>query len=67
MRQTAQSLRTLVPVTGRFAVEEDFPSEIGRLGVIAPARWLAWASGLDELNVFNPELNQGGAGSAARG
>ena len=66
MHQTAQSLRTLVPVMGRFAVEEDFPSEIGRLGVIAPARWLAWASGRDELNVFNPELNQGGAGSAAR-
>jgi hypothetical protein len=66
MRQTAQVLHALVPVTARFAVEEDFPAEIGRLGVIAPARWLAWASGRDELNIFNPELNRGAAGYAAR-
>ena len=66
MRQTAQLLHTLVPATGRFAVEEDFPAEIGRLGVIAPGRWLAWASGRDELNLFNPELNHSAAGVAAR-
>lgn len=66
MRQTAQLLHTLVPVTGRFAVEEDFPAEIGRLGVISPGRWLAWASGRNELNVFNPELNHSAAGTAAR-
>jgi hypothetical protein len=66
MRETAQLLHTLVPVTGRFAVEEDFPAEIERLGVIAPGRWLAWASGRDELNLFNPELTPGAAGLAAR-
>ena len=66
MRETAQLLHALVPPSARFAVEEDFPSEIGRLGVIAPARWLAWASGRNELNIFNPELNQGAAGYAAR-
>lgn len=66
MRQTAQLLHTLVPVTGRFAVEEDFPAEIGRLGVIAPGRWLAWASGRNELNLFNPELNRAAAGLAVR-
>jgi hypothetical protein len=66
MRQTALLLHTLVPATGRFAVEEDFPAEIARLGVIAPARWLAWASGRDELNLFNPELNRVAAGLAMR-
>ncbi|MEO8696627.1 MAG: hypothetical protein ABI658_24155 [Acidimicrobiales bacterium] len=66
MRQTALLLQTLVPATGRFAVEEDFPAEIGRLGVIAPARWLSWASGRDELNLFNPELNRAAAGLAVR-
>ena len=66
MRETAELLHAMVPATARFAVEEDFPSEIGRLGVIAPARWLAWASGRNELNIFNPELNRGAAGYAAR-
>ena len=66
MRDTAQLLHLLVPPTGRFAVEEDFPAEINRLGVIAPARWLAWASGRDELNLFNPELNRGATGTAVR-
>ena len=66
MRQTAQLLHALVPVSGRFAVEEDFPAEIGRLGVIAPGRWLAWASGRNELNAFNPELNHAWAGIVVR-
>ena len=58
MHETAARLHELVPVGSRFAVEEDFPTEIARLGVIAPARWLAWASGRNELNSFNPELNK---------
>jgi len=66
MRQTAQLLHALVPASGRFAVEEDFPAEIGRLGVIAPGRWLAWASGRNELNLFNPELNRASVGVVVR-
>jgi hypothetical protein len=58
MRTTATRLRELVPDGARFAVEEDFPTEIARLGVIAPARWLGWASERNELNTFNPELNR---------
>jgi hypothetical protein len=66
MRATAARLRELVPEGSRFAVEEDFPSEINRLGVIAPARWLAWASGRNELNSFNPELNRASTAFAVR-
>ncbi len=58
MHETAARLHQLVPEGARFAVEEDFPTEIARLGVIAPARWLGWASGRNELNTFNPELNK---------
>ena len=58
MHEAAALLHRLVPEGSRFAVEEDFPTEIERLGVIAPARWLGWASGRNELNTFNPELNK---------
>ena len=39
----------------------DYPAEIERVGMVEPARWLAWASGVDTLNTFNPETSNTGA------
>ena len=66
MHDAAALLHQMVPEGARFAVEEDFPTEIGRLGVIAPARWLAWASERNELNTFNPELNKSATAAVVR-
>ncbi|GIU87999.1 MAG: hypothetical protein KatS3mg009_2514 [Acidimicrobiia bacterium] len=63
MREAAERVASLVPEGARFAVTRDYPAEIARTGVIEPARWLAWASGRDVLNGFNPEASV--AGSAA--
>ena len=49
------------PRGARFSLTRDYPAEIERVGVIEPARWLAWASGVDTLNAFNPESSQAGA------
>jgi len=57
----AAELRVLVPAGGRFSLTRDYPAEIERVGVIEPARWLAWASGVDTLNAFNPESSNAGA------
>ena len=66
MYETAAILRELVPPHARFAVEEDFPDEIARLGVIAPSRWLMYTSGRNVLNAFNPELLRGSAPFVSR-
>jgi hypothetical protein len=55
MEQAADELGRLVPAGARFAVERDFPGEIGRTGVTQPNLWLAYWSGKNELNVFNGE------------
>ena len=60
-RAAASELRVLVPDGGRFNLTRDYPGEITRVGVIEPARWLAWASGVDTLNSFNPESSNAGA------
>lgn len=60
-RDAAVELRTLVPDGARFSLTRDYPAEIERVGVIEPARWLAWASGVDTLNAFNPESSNAGA------
>jgi hypothetical protein len=60
-RAAALQLRTLVPDGARFSLTRDYPAEIERVGVIEPARWLAWASGVDTLNSFNPESSNAGA------
>ena len=60
-RDAAAELATIVPAGARFSLTRDYPAEIERVGVIEPARWLAWASGVDTLNAFNPESSQAGA------
>lgn len=57
MRQAASELARVVPDGARFAMARDFPAEIVVLGIREPARWMAWASGRDALNVFNPEAS----------
>jgi len=61
MFAAARELTTLVAPTARFAVERDFPAEIGRTGVTQPNLWLAFHSGRDELNVFNGESSASAA------
>ncbi len=61
LQDAAGELRTLVPPGARFAMTRDYPAEIDRVGVIEPAHWLAWASGVDILNAFNPESSNAGA------
>ncbi|GIU89568.1 MAG: hypothetical protein KatS3mg010_0667 [Acidimicrobiia bacterium] len=60
LREAAARIEDLVPDGARFSVTRDYPAEIGRTGVIEPARWLAWASGRDLLNGFNPEASVAG-------
>jgi hypothetical protein len=55
MAAAAAELARLVPDGARFAVQRDFPAEIGRTGVIHPETWLAHASGRNSLNGFNLE------------
>jgi hypothetical protein len=57
----AAQLRVVVPDGARFSLTRDWPAEVKRVGVIEPARWLAWASGVDTLNSFNPESSNAGA------
>ena len=60
LRAAASRIEELVPDGARFSVTRDYPAEIARTGVIEPARWLAWASGRDVLNGFNPEASVAG-------
>ncbi len=61
LRDAAAELRGIVPSGARFSMTRDYPAEIARVGVIEPERWLAWASGVDTLNAFNPEASNAGA------
>jgi hypothetical protein len=61
LQDAAVELRTLVPQGARFSMTRDYPAEIDRVGVIEPEHWLAWASGVDILNAFNPESSNAGA------
>jgi hypothetical protein len=51
----ARELARLVPDGARFAVQRDFPAEVGRTGVVHPETWLAHGSGRNSLNGFNLE------------
>jgi hypothetical protein len=55
MRHAAEELARVVPDGARFATARDFPSEIGRTGMIEPPFWLARVSGRDTINGFNLE------------
>jgi hypothetical protein len=55
MHGAARELARVVPDGARFAMQVDYPTEITRLGVIAPAHWLAHESGRNSLNGFNIE------------
>ena len=55
MPAAARELARLVPDGARFAVQRDFPAEVGRTGVVHPETWLAHASGRNSLNGFNLE------------
>jgi hypothetical protein len=55
MRHAAQELARVVPDGARFATVRDFPSEIGRTGMIEPPFWLSQVSGRDSINGFNLE------------
>ena len=55
MRHAAQELARVVPDGARFATARDYPSEIGRTGMIEPPFWLAQVSGRNTINGFNLE------------
>jgi hypothetical protein len=55
MRHAAEELGRVVPDGARFATVRDFPSEIGRTGMIEPPFWLSQVSGRDSINGFNLE------------
>ena len=55
MHGAARELARVVPDGARFAMQVDYPTEITRLGVIAPSHWLAHESGRNTLNGFNIE------------
>ena len=61
LQDAAAELRDVVPPGARFSMTRDYPDEIARVGVIEPEHWLAWASGVDSLNAFNPEASNAGA------
>ena len=42
-----------VPAGARFSLTRDYPDEIARVGVIEPAVRLAWASGVDTLQLVH--------------
>lgn len=65
LRAVARVLADVVPTTGRFATERDYPVEITRTGTVHPDLWLAAASGRNTLNLFNPESSPTDAGFAA--
>ncbi len=55
MRTAAAALARMVPDGARFATQRDYPSEIGRTGMVHPETWLARQSGRNSLNGFNLE------------
>jgi hypothetical protein len=67
LRQLAVLARERVPPGGRFAVQRSYGIEQDNTGVSMPSGWLAWASGRNVANMFNPESSAlaGGPASAA--
>jgi hypothetical protein len=55
LRHAAEELARVVPAGARFATVRDYPSEIGRTGMIEPPFWLSQVSGRDSINGFNLE------------
>lgn len=53
--EAAAELRNLVPDGARYAMQRDFPAEIGTVGMSHPDFWMAWQSKRNTLNVFNVE------------
>ena len=51
----ASELRRRVTPSARYAMQRDFPAEIGTFGMSHPDFWMAWASKRNTLNVFNVE------------
>ena len=55
LRQLALLVRERVPPGGRLAVQRSYGIEQHNTGVSMPSGWLAWASGRNVANMFNPE------------
>jgi 6-pyruvoyl-tetrahydropterin synthase related domain len=55
LRQLAAVARERVPPGVRFAVQRSYGIEQHNTGVSMPSSWLAWASGRNVANMFNPE------------
>ena len=53
--EAAAELQKLVPDGARYAMQRDFPAEIGIVGMSHPDFWMAWQSKRNTLNVFNVE------------
>lgn len=58
LREAASQIRQLVPPGARYVTERDYPTEIDRIGVINPDRWLAWSSRRNTLNLFSIESSR---------
>ena len=72
MRHAAEELARVVPDGARFVTARDFPSEIGRTGMIEPPFWLSQVSGRDSINGFNLEATStavalGGVDAVSKG
>jgi hypothetical protein len=64
LRQLAVLARERVPPGGRFAVQRSYGIEQDNTGVSMPSGWLAWASGRNVANMFNPESSPLAGGPA---
>lgn len=62
MDLAAEELARIVPDGARFAVDRDFPAEIGNTGVVHPETWLTYHSRRSSLNIFNLESSTSLAG-----
>jgi len=64
LRQLAALTRERVQPSGRFAVQRSYGIEQRNTGVSMPSGWLAWASGRNVANMFNPESSPLAGGPA---
>jgi hypothetical protein len=64
LRQLAMLAREQVPPGGRLAVQRSYGIEQDNTGVSMPSGWLAWASGRNVANMFNPESSPLAGGPA---
>jgi 6-pyruvoyl-tetrahydropterin synthase related domain len=62
--QLAGLARERVPPGGRLAVQRSYGIEQHNTGVSMPSGWLAWASGRNVANMFNPESSPLAGGPA---